>query len=868
MIDGTGGIVLDLQDETASDVISGLLLSPDGRVIGLNRGGRTDVPFPGTYTAVIASVGTGGNPALDVQLKAPTRRDGGTLDLGVFTDATFTDRFETLTYDVTLPLGGGHGLWFDPVLGQSGYSWVLRDSTNRITASGQFGSVYGYDGSIRLPDQTLDGQPLAVGSYRLEISASGQPVGPLRFRLLDLETSVVQPRDSVFAYGLEEGGRAASVARFGVEAGRRYQVLGSGSVNVSVIDDDGFGLGSFAGGGSFTAKTTGEVVVVTKPSFDTGEVGAFEVIDITDAITLDLDDLDFATPFAIDTGGPSRTVIVNIDIPETGNTDPAALLVKGGPTLSDAFQILDTDGRRVAEGYLGDAKMVHLEPGQYRMVLTNVFGASELYLGLASGLETFQPGAAGERTLDFDGSQLFHAFRFDGTYGQKLAFKRLSAASDAADGWDVSATVFDAMGHAILSGYDLAHADPGHLDLGRLPTTGSYVVAFQARPNGAGSPLPLRYGLEDRGVDPPIAYTGFPIRTSSGFGMSTTSANSSIPFNLQIDTPSIVYFDARAGNRYMGVSLLDPWGEQIHTGNFAESGVLGGSSGGGSSFSAFGRSGAISGYGPRLLEPGTYLLTIDTYGYEGPLSFGLFDLTQASDLTFDSPQNVQLLNPNEADVRRFRAKAGEQFYFDFETNNPQAVYWIIGPNGEPLRQVYSATVDQAFTAEVAGDYYIVIDSDRPDGDPNAAFVFTASRIAATPTPIAIGEEVTRSLAAPYNVATYSFQVDRGTTILIDRLSTSDGRSSMPNCSMMPAAISAPSISRMTSTLTLTSRRPVSPQAHLLRCANRSAALRHPGRQGWGSRARPGGGCHHRPHRSAGRCADPPSVAGGRRPDLP
>ncbi len=771
VVDGTSGVVLDLQDEAATDAISGLLLSPDGRVIGLNRGARTDVPFPGTYTAVIASVGTGGN-TVPVQLKAPARRDEGTLDLGVFTDATFTDRYETLTYDVTLPLGGGHGYWFDSILGQSGYSWVLRDSTNRIAGSGQFGNIYGYDGSIRLPDQTVDGQPLAVGSYRLEISASGQPAGPLRFRLLDLEAVVAQPRDSVFSYGLEEGGTAASVARFVAEAGRRYQVLGGGSVSVSVIDNDGFGLASFTGGGTFTAKTTGDVVVVTKPAFGTGEVGSFEVVDITDAITLALDDLDFATPFQIDTGGASRTVIVNVDIPFAGDSEPVAFLVKGGPSLTDAFRIIDTDGLPVADGYLSETRIVHLPPGQYRLVLSNVAGAGQLYFGAASGLETFQPGT--ERTLDFDGSQPLRAFQFDGTYGQRLAFQRASLPTDPFDGWDVVATVFDQSGRAILSGYDLAHADPGSLDLGQLPATGSYVIVFEARANGAGDPLQLRYALEDNGIDPPIAYGGFPIRTSSGFGTSTTSNDSSITFNLRLDTPSIVYFDARSGYPYMGLSLDDPWGNRIHSGSFGSSGVLGGASGGGGSFSAFGRSGAISGYSPRLLEPGNYLLTIETFGYEGPLSFGLFDLIQASDLQFDSPTIVQLLNPNEADARRFSAKAGEQFFFDFQPDNPQGVYWIIGPNGEPLRQVYSATVDQSFTAEVAGDYYIVIDSDRPNGDPNAAFVFTASRILATPTPIAIGEEVTRSLVTSYSVATYSFQVDQGTTILIDRLSTWDG----------------------------------------------------------------------------------------------
>src|SRR5207245_1898042 len=88
------------------------------------------------------------------------------------------------------------------------------------------------------------------------------------------------------------------------------------------------------------------------------------------------------------------------------------------------------------------------------------------------------------------------------------------------------------------------------------------------------------------------------------------------------------------------------------------------------------------------LVPGDYVLTVVAQDDQTPTySFRLFDLTQASRLTFNTGGTAvvtsQLSPTNETDLYSFSATAGERFYFDFVSLSTNAlVTWrLLDPFG-------------------------------------------------------------------------------------------------------------------------------------------------------------------------------------------
>jgi hypothetical protein len=137
-------------------------------------------------------------------------------------------------------------------------------------------------------------------------------------------------------------------------------------------------------------------------------------------------------------------------------------------------------------------------------------------------------------------------------------------------------------------------------------------------------------------------------------------------FTLAQDT--FLYFDALTNSSNFTWTLTGPPGTVVDARPFTNT----------DSFSATGNNPVLS------LGAGAYTLTVDGVGdATGAYQFRLVDLKAAQPLTSSTPANGSLELPNETDLYRFDATAGDSFFFDMAaTHNAGNTLWrLITPFG-------------------------------------------------------------------------------------------------------------------------------------------------------------------------------------------
>lgn len=123
-----------------------------------------------------------------------------------------------------------------------------------------------------------------------------------------------------------------------------------------------------------------------------------------------------------------------------------------------------------------------------------------------------------------------------------------------------------------------------------------------------------------------------------------------------------------------------------------------------------------------LARPGDYVLALSGNTTDMPsYQFRLLDVTEAPLVAADIVHDVQFDRPLGIQVRRFRANAGESFYYDIAAYGgfSSATYVrLFNPTGAMLWDSYAGTEPAPFVAPYTGDYFLVLNaSDFTAGSP-------------------------------------------------------------------------------------------------------------------------------------------------------
>jgi hypothetical protein len=176
----------------------------------------------------------------------------------------------------------------------------------------------------------------------------------------------------------------------------------------------------------------------------------------------------------------------------------------------------------------------------------------------------------------------------------------------------------------------------------------------------------------------------------------------------------------------------------------------------------------LGGTAKLSLPAGDYTLSV--YGdvnATGSYDLHLLDTSKAATIATGTPTRGTLA-AGQADLYHFDGQAGETVFLDTRTMSGVApAFHLVGPNGELLGapDAGSATLGPV-TLDANGEYTLRVDANHGASDYGfTVFASTASATAAT-----TDEVISGHLAAPGDLATYSFSVAQQSEIGLDRLS--------------------------------------------------------------------------------------------------
>src|SRR5207245_7346557 len=167
------------------------------------------------------------------------------------------------------------------------------------------------------------------------------------------------------------------------------------------------------------------------------------------------------------------------------------------------------------------------------------------------------------------------------------------------------------------------------------------------------------------------------------------------------------------------------------------------------------------------LVPGDYVLTVVAPDDKTPsYSFRIFDLTQASGLTFNTGGMAavtgQLSPANETDLYSFTAAAGERFYFDFvslsASTGSSATWRLLDPFGGTVFGPTTLNADAGLlTLPFSGAYTLLV-----EGTIGAASTTRKSvneqKVSDDSTPLVFGTTVTGTLGHAGQRDGYTFSL--------------------------------------------------------------------------------------------------------------
>ena len=233
-----------------------------------------------------------------------------------------------------------------------------------------------------------------------------------------------------------------------------------------------------------------------------------------------------------------------------------------------------------------------------------------------------------------------------------------------------------------------------------------------------------------------------------------TIANEGSPdlFTFELAERTAVYFDALTDNANLQWSLEGPRGTLVDS-------------------RSFNASDSFNGFSLLSLVAGEYQLRIaDIASEASDYAFQLRELTGDSDVTLGLPISAEQTIPNQTDVFRFDAVAGQQFFVDFVESSDlrNTLYRVVDPLGQIVAQVNSLNDSGVFTAELGGTYSLLVEGWISN---TGLDTYTVNIVDATSieTAFNIGDIVEGTIDAPGRSFVYDFEVNSAGSYYLDAL---------------------------------------------------------------------------------------------------
>jgi hypothetical protein len=166
---------------------------------------------------------------------------------------------------------------------------------------------------------------------------------------------------------------------------------------------------------------------------------------------------------------------------------------------------------------------------------------------------------------------------------------------------------------------------------------------------------------------------------------------------------------------------------------------------------------------------GTYELVVDASGETvGDYNFRLADLSQATDLTFDTQINNTLTPGRETDLYKFTGTVGQKIYFDSLATVSSSAWYLYAPNDQYITGA-SLSGDFSTTLTQAGTYILAVEgfSDNPIN-----YSIQTTKPTTTTTALTLGTGVSSSIAAKGEQDIYTFTGAVGQRLYFDSLQNS------------------------------------------------------------------------------------------------
>lgn len=170
------------------------------------------------------------------------------------------------------------------------------------------------------------------------------------------------------------------------------------------------------------------------------------------------------------------------------------------------------------------------------------------------------------------------------------------------------------------------------------------------------------------------------------------------------------------------------------------------------------------------LVPGNYTLRIDSNGIEGDYALRLLDIATGSTVIPGIQFDGEFSIPQETDLYRFEANAGDQLFVDVVSASApsSADYKVYDQYGRTVYDSSSLTDSSPFSASIDGTYSLLVEGRSFNVD-SSSYSINIVPVVTTTQVLALDTVTSGMLDTPGQSATYTFSLGAGTQLYFDSL---------------------------------------------------------------------------------------------------
>jgi predicted RNA-binding protein associated with RNAse of E/G family len=736
------------------------LLDPFGNVV-FHHAASQDVPnltlgATGTYTLLVegwvGDTGTNGSYTFRANFLGntpPTPYAGTPLALGTAVGGNVSAAAEIDSYVFTL--GSERRVAFDALSNSPSLRWSLVGPPGLVVNGRHFQQSDSYD----FANPAID---LPAGTYRVDVSGNGGTgTGAYGFRVLDFAAAAALTPGTPVSATLGPA-TETDVYRLDVPAGGgRYYfdvTASPGNATWRLIDPLGnvrFSHDIGTDQDTLALPLPGAYHVVVEGRYNAGAAAANYAFNVHPVV-------DGDAPLAL-----GATAAGAIGVP--GEADRFTFTL-AAPTRV-AFDSL-TDDFRLSWGLVG--------PGGTAFAAGRGFANSDSFdgdpvLDLPAGAYALTVGAAGDATgpyqfrlLDFaSATALTPGVAVNGTLtpGNETDLYRFTVAT-AGDRFQ-----FDGTAPAMTGTWRLIAPDGSRLFQANVQTdqgplalglTGEYTLMVEGYRSSAAAQA-YGFTVVPQGNTPPTPAAGTVIAPGATVTGSIGAVAETDNYQFTLASPTTLTFDSLLNDATGALrwTLTGPGGAVVLN-------------------RALNGSDSADVIDPRLVLPaGTYQLSVSASNATstGPYAFRLLDFAAATAVTPGTPFSGGLTPPNETDVYRFDATAGQRVYFDVQARTGAgSTHWrLYDPNGNFVFNSQSFTQDvDVLPLPLTGAYTLLVEG-RYFETAAATYTVNVQPVTDSTTVLSLGSTTAGQIAVPGERDAYTFDLAAAATLYFDSLAS-------------------------------------------------------------------------------------------------